>query len=193
MEEIHPLSSHFNIDEQAGSLHIILPVKKNWHHIMYMGSFAFIGVILAYNLVAALVWGTEMDVPSTDVTSLAFRALWEFFILSLMMAMGLIGLRNVLWQFFGKEIVEVQPHFIKIGQEVLGFRRSHEYATENIRNLRTFSSGRGHFEWDFGALLWNRVNGTIGFDYGAKVIRFANNLNVIEAKQIIAVIQQRFP
>ncbi len=164
---------------------------------MYMSSFAYFTMIflcvLIYALVDILVFGKRLEIPSTNAEPLTLRTLWGLFIMSIVFLMGLVGLRKVLWQFFGKEIVEIGPSSIKIDHQLLGFRRSKEYATDHIKDLRTFPSERGRFEWDIGAHLWNRIYGTIGFDYGAKTIRFASSLDMAEAKHILTAIQQRFP
>lgn len=196
MENTISSSPHFQLQEQANTLVVVLPVRKNWHHIFYTGGFAF-GLYPLALLLCGLLFATftdrvdEFSPPSSTLEVL--QGLWAFFIFGLMGVLGWLGFQRIVWQFFGREIVTLTPQAIKIGTEVLGFRRSREYASEHIKHLRTFVSERGRFEWDIGAVLWNRVQGLIGFDYGTKTVRFGSSLDLAEAKQILAAIQQRFP
>jgi hypothetical protein len=195
--EGQPSLPHFRIEEQSDALSITLPIRKNWQHIMHMSIPAYFVLILfcvlIYALVAITVFGNRLEATPANTEPLTFGDWWGLFILSVMFVAGLIGLANLLWQLFGKEIVEVRPDAIRVSRQMPGFRRSREYAAEHIKNLRTFPSERGRFEWDIGVRVWNRVYGTMGFDYGAKKIRFASALDMAEANQLIAAIQQRFP
>ena len=82
------------------------------------------------------------------------------------------------WRFTFKEIIQVSNQGIVVEQQSRILNRSMRYLAEHVKDLRASTS----FD-----------NKQLAFDYGARTIRFGRGLDEAEAKQIIAVIQEKFP
>ena len=107
---------------------------------------------------------------------------------------GVFAIYIFLWQIIGKEEIEITTYSITIYQVVLFFRRSKEYASEYINDLRTSPVGINEMYHRSRSLaIYGIGNGVIAFDYGAGTIRFGNGVEEAEGKQIIAEIQQKYP
>jgi hypothetical protein len=83
-----------------------------------------------------------------------------------------------LWSFTFKEIIQVRDQDIVVEQQSRILNRSKRYLAEHVKDLRVSTS--------FG-------NKFLAFDYGARTIRFGRGLDEAEARQIIAIIQEKFP
>ena len=81
--------------------------------------------------------------------------------------------------------------------QLLGFSLPKEYLAAHIHDLRVLPTvvepegGWGIRRSPMKLASFN--DGVIAFDYGAKTVRIAGGIDEAEGKQIIALIQQRFP
>lgn len=106
---------------------------------------------------------------------------------------GLFILYHFLWQVIGKEEVQITSTSIKIGQVVLGYKRTKEYLLEDIKDLGLARVTPKDIVSHSGPFISMPNFGTISFDYGAKTIKFAGSIDEAEAKIIIAKIQEKYP
>jgi hypothetical protein len=100
-----------------------------------------------------------------------------------------------LWQLTGVERIEVDSQAITVQHLMLkSFRvgRSKIHAAEHIKDLRTVPSSTPLWWWR-SMYLWNFMDGSIAFDYGAKTFRYGSGVDEAEAKGIIKAIHERFP
>ena len=98
------------------------------------------------------------------------------------------------WQLVGREEIEVTSFSITISQVVAMFRRTKEYASDYIKDLRTSPMGMNEMHnWSRSWAIYGIGGGIIVFDYGAGTIRFGSGIDEAEGKQIIAEIQQKYP
>jgi hypothetical protein len=117
------------------------------------------------------------DKPPSLFTAI-FTVVWLFFILVF---------SGVWWQMtFGREIITVTPQELTFWQQPFGQRRRFHLA--EVKNLRvledTFSVSCPYAK---GYPLF-----VVTFDYGAGTVRFGTNLDPAEARQIVALLKERF-
>jgi hypothetical protein len=82
------------------------------------------------------------------------------------------------WRFTFREILLVSDLDIVVNHQSRIFNHTKRYLAEHIIDLRASTS---------------YANKPIVFDYGARTMRLGQGLDEAEAKQIIAIIQERFP
>jgi hypothetical protein len=189
------------IEDLGTSLKIIIPSRKHWFQIFFLGfwligwTFGEIvvgGILLAGLIGMPLVKSPELSGVEPAVCSgvglflLAWLGMWT--------VGGALAIYAFLWQLAGKEIVEVSHQSITVSRQVFGFSRPKEYLAEHVKDLRIASPvGDGWFGWPRGTSFWGLSGGPIAFDYGARTFRLGGGADEAEAKQIIAAIRQRFP
>lgn len=179
-----PLFVPYTIEDSGASLQITIYIKKQWAQILFLGfwlMFWTVGGVLS-------IWGFLTE--KNSVCIVLFIAFW------------LIGwargeahaIDSLLWQFGGKEIIEISQQSIILWRPILGFRFPWKYQADNIENLRLFPLS--YFDrsiWARHANFWELGGHLIAFDYKGKATRLIWGLTETEAKQVIAHIQQRFP
>jgi hypothetical protein len=94
---------------------------------------------------------------------------------------------GVWWQMtFGREIVTVTPQELILWWRPFGQRRRFRLA--EVKNLRVLE--------DTFSVFWPYARGyppfVVTFDYGAGTVRFGANLDPAEARQIVALLKERF-
>jgi len=102
-------------------------------------------------------------------------------------------LLSVVWlqMTFGREIVTVTPQELTLWWRPFGQRR--RYRLAEVKNLRVLEDAYfvlAHPMW-YG---WSGFPflGFLAFDYGAGTVRFGANLDPAEARQIVALLKERF-
>ena len=63
--------------------------------------------------------------------SLEFTIFWLIFI----NVIGILTIYTLLWQFFGKETIEISSGYIKLTRTILNFGLLKEYSAENIKEI----------------------------------------------------------
>jgi hypothetical protein len=109
---------------------------------------------------------------------------------------GLSRALMLLWDLAGKQIIVISSSAITVSHNLFGLGGSSEYKSEHIRDLRVSQWIKRYnnrlflpFVYQFAVF----ADTPLAFDYGAKTYRFGNNIDESEARQIIAIIHQRFP
>lgn len=111
------------------------------------------------------------------------------------------ALTELHWALWGAETVTISDQSLQMGILSLLPRFSTKFLTSSLSNLRVSSNLSFRRIWSsimedlalssLGSRAWDA--GTIAFDYGAKTYRFGKNLTDAEARQIVALIHERFP
>jgi hypothetical protein len=122
----------------------------------------------------------------SQASNLLFLVVWS--------GIGILVIYPLAWQLFGKEEIQITAQFIKISKVVLGFKRSKEYAADQIDGLyiTKFSTSLDTYRPRNGI-----HQGHISFNYDPRAtdqyITFAAGVDELEAQQIFAEIQRKFP
>jgi hypothetical protein len=92
---------------------------------------------------------------------------------------------------FGVEVTEFTPHSIAVGEKILTIDRGRSYDAQSISRLRTVNVPAPSI-FDNSA-LWSGGVPSLGFDYGARTIRFGKGIDEAEAHGILERVVQKFP
>jgi len=190
MPPVKPLAPRHYSEDTGSRLVITIPSRKNWLFIPIMGVW-LIGWAFGEIMVGGIIISSIFGLRGFDGPPALFLFIWfTFWTIG-----GAFIIYAFFWQIVGKEEIEVTSYSVTISQVLTMFRRSKEYASEHIKDLRTSPVGMNEIynNWSRSVAIYGMGNGVIAFDYGAGTIRFGNGIDEAEGKQIIAEIQQRYP
>lgn len=189
MPPVKPLAPRHYSEDIGNRLVVTIPSRKNWFLILFMGVwliFWAFGEIMVGGIIVAGLFGYR----GFDGPPVLFLFVWFTF----WSIGGAFAIYAFFWQLIGREEIEVTSYSIAISQIMAFFRRSKEYASEHIKDLRTSPVGVNElYNWSRSLAFYGIGGGIIVFDYGAGTIRFGSGVEEAEGKQIIAEIQQKYP
>jgi len=178
-----PYKGRATIQDNITDLQIIIPAKRNWFIIIFIGAWLcgwLMGEVFALGAVIGLLGGNP-------------ASLFILFWLIAWTVGGFFAFRTLLWTFKGKEIVTVGQGRLTIDKKGVLFYKPKTYDLNEVRNVRVqdenpgFNSPFGR-RTDFGTF---NSGGTIRFDYGLQTVKFASGIDEAEAKYIIAKLTER--
>jgi hypothetical protein len=189
MNVVLPKPSRYTISDLGSALVVTVPSRKNVFEIGFLliwltgwafGEVAAAGVLLGsvmglFGLSDGVERSGGMGAVSWGIG--AFLLVW----LTFWTVGGLMALSRVLWQLFGREVIEVNDEAIILQKRILRFGRPKVYLVEHISRLRALDHvGTGH------------DRGSVAFDYGAETIRWGAGLNRTQAEEILSAVSHRF-
>lgn len=171
------------INETLKGLEIVIPSKKNFFTILFIGfwliGWAF-GEIFAAKIL--LFPGEEGNPPYLFL--IGWLGAWT--------VGGAFAIYTWLWNIRGKEIITVNSGEISYKKDLFGFGKSREYTLAEIKDMRVIDKPSGPWGAQSYNDFWGFGGGTIGFDYGYKTYKIGGGIDEAEAKHIINEIAQRF-
>ncbi len=179
-----PYKGRAIIQDNFTDLQIIIPTKKNWFIILFIGAWLggwLFGEVFAIGAVTGLLGGNPAG----------------FFILFWLIGWtvgGFFALRMFLWNLKGQEIITVGQGILSIDKKGILFYKPKVFDLNEVKNIRVQEDNLG-----YGGLFGGRRNdfggfnlsGTIRFDYGLQTVKFAGGLDEAEAKSIIQKLKDR--
>ena len=169
------------VEALPGELRITIPAKRKWATVVF--SSVWLGFwLLGEVSVGKTLFGNLQRQQSFDPFSILWLCGWSIG--------GLFVLSGLLWQFVGREIVQVTDGELRIQQMLLGFRRNRAYTLNEVKALRIATP------FNNTNTLFRRKQSMYGepslaFDYGASTVRFGRDLDEAEASQIVSTLQKR--
>ncbi len=94
----------------------------------------------------------------------------------------------LLWQFFGREVVELDQQYLRYRMEILGIGRTKLFSVAHISNLRYAAPEAATGRHGNNNALKPK---TIKFDFGKSTHAFGMGLDEAEAKQIIETMSHK--
>jgi hypothetical protein len=179
-----PYKGRAIIQDNFTDLQIIIPVKRNWFIIIFIGAWLggwFMGEMFA-------LWA---------VTGLLGRNPASLFILFWLVAWtvgGFFAFRTFLWNLKGKEIITVGQNILRIDKKGALLFKPKVYDLNEVKRIRVQDDNPGvgglfgGRRNDFGAF---NLSGTIRFDYGLQTVKFASGIDEAEARLIIDKLKER--
>ncbi len=214
MSSVQPSSTVYTIDESGDSLNIVISARKNWFSIialigwsalwtvftlLYSGSLLVFLVITLLKR-AAKVFNTSSDFSPTDPGGLLGLVALSIILLGAWFLMVPKNIRALSWQLAGKEIVHVDSRSITMRRQIFRFGHSRVCSTAEVRDAyvapmypRPRGDSRHTFGWLSADEFWKVSDGSIVLDDGLTCHRFGARLKEVDANQILAEIQRRFP
>lgn len=168
------------LNETFNELEIIIPAKKNWFAIIFLGAWLggwAIGEIFATGALISMI-GEGIEFP----------VFFIFFWLCGWTVGGFLAIKTFIWNLIGKELISFAQGQLTIAKKGSLFSKSITFEINNIKKIRAqeveipFGSRNGG-RTSFGGL--NGSNGTIRFDYGLKTVKFADGIDEAEANFIL--------
>ncbi|WP_121813036.1 hypothetical protein [Mucilaginibacter kameinonensis] len=155
---------------------LIIPAKKSYFFIIFLCVW-----------LCGWFWGERTAITELLRPGLKGEDLFLLFWLCGWTFGGIVVLKSIFWDFFGKEIIEV-------GKGTLAIKRKGDwFSREKVYDLNECKSFRVQYDSIIMGYLnnWGNFNrkkimkGAFAFDYGMETIRFGENVEEAEAKYIL--------
>jgi hypothetical protein len=163
------------ITEDGGRLTIVIPAMRYWPGLLSLP----LALMIAGGM--GMVLGEDFLRRSENRALFGFMlAVWVFVLVYLLVSFA--------WMLVGREIVRVENDSLFLKVSVLGVGPLREYPVRDVTGLRV-SPGVWHEYYR----TWCRDlenSGAIAFDCKGKTRRFGKSLDEVEAKAIIARLQE---
>ena len=182
MHEPVPKPTH-KIENTTDSVEVWIPAARRWFLLIFLPFWLLLWGQGWSKVVTQIRGGLETGQP--DWSLLFWLVFWA--------VAGVVMLSGLLWQLFGVERLIVTKDTLSIKRSILGVGITRNYAMTNSRHLKVLEPEKP--KW------WSRSRspnslyggpGTIGFEYGAKTVRFGLGLDPAEASQIVKTLRTRF-
>ena len=185
-----PLSQRYTIEDTTSFIRLSFPYRKLWVFIFSLS----VGVIAAI----AISFNTILEIFASENTIALIN--FDFAFLAICIFVIITSLVELLWFLIGQEIVEINDSQIVVKHQIIGIGISKIFHANDIdcvfvsheKNdwLAYTSKGIKFFSFKKGMIAINCGKTVLG---STRTFRFGAILNEREAKQIVAIIHQRFP
>jgi hypothetical protein len=163
---IQPFPQRSTFSEDAEGLHISIPPKRAWtifFFVLWLTFWTYAGIQVGHKLLS------HFDLfTAVWMIGWAFAEIWVSF--------------GILYILAGCEIIVATSENLSRKTTIFGLGPTKSYVVREMRDLRyqpELGTGRG------------RKASQIAFDYGAKTVRFARDIEEAEAAELITRIKQR--
>jgi hypothetical protein len=186
MAFVEPYKPRAKIAEVENAVHIEIPLRPKDFMAWFAWSLLTAFLLLAWSAPVAIAFQLTKASPQ-EKPPLLFTALFitVWLLITVLLSMAWCQMT------FGREIITVTPQELTFWQQPFGQRRRFHLA--EVKNLRVLEDAFAlfanlmRFWW-----LWHFFPGVLAFDYGAGTVRFGANLDPAEARQIVALLKERF-
>ncbi len=180
---VEPAAPRYRVERLPGGVRVTIPSPRNW----------FVVPFLSVWLVAW--WGgataaIKVLLATSDQAPVEFMMVW----FAGWMLAGCAALLSVRWQLAGREVVEIATGVLERRAQIASLGSTREVALSEVRSLRVCpmeASALMAARWAGAPLA--RSAGPVAFDYGARTIRFAAQLDEAEARGIVEQLNTYVP
>ncbi len=175
-----PYNGQAILNDTLNGLEIIIPAKRNWFLIIFLG--AWLG---GWTIGESFAIGTLIGFSDYD---LGFANLFMLFWLCGWTVAGFFVVKTLVWYLAGKEIITFGQGQFSIAKQGLLLSKPKIYDLKHVKKLRARKEETIYYGFEgvrnnLGAM--SPSNGTLQFDYGMKTVKFANDIDEAEAYFII--------
>jgi hypothetical protein len=196
MAVVEPPQARSRIEETVEGLTITIPGNAGWGVgllvTVWLAGWAagevFVILRVRKEIATALAHG-GLGHGEMPPAAFAFVAVW----LLLWTFGGLMMLFAWMNMVLGGEVVRVDAQGISRSWHPLPFPRPRRYLAAHIVDLRAAPTLPRSWEQAFDWRRWSEQRGAVAFDYGAKTVRVAGQVEEPEGRQIVAAMLRRFP
>jgi hypothetical protein len=178
-------------------IRVTLPSKRNILHVLFISLWLLMWGFMVSGLLSMMVTFMkviEIGRNSTPAVQpgdlLIFVIIFFALFLVALLALGGFGIYRFGWLIAGQEVIEATQQTLTVTKQIFRWKRSKQYISENVNNLRTNTQLLSVF------LPGKRVKrflggaGMIAFDYGGRTSTFGLEINEAEAEQIILALKE---
>ena len=180
-----PYAGRAIIDDNFNGINITIPTQKNWLIIIFLGFWLLmwsIGII-------AIVFSPASEGANDKMPGGVILIMVCFW-----MAVMIIPFRIFLWNVVGKEVIHIEQGVITLDKKGLLFYKVKSYDLNEAHNFRA-QEDPSMMMTPFGirpsGFFKMNSSGTIRFDYGLQTVRFANNMDEVEANFILQKLRDK--
>jgi len=163
---VQPFSLRSKVSRESGDLRISIPMKRSW-------VILFILVWLTFWTYGGFDTGRKL-LHQFDVGAFIWMCFWAF------AECGAVYV--ILRMLFGQDVVAATPSEFHLSKQIFGIGYTRAYLVQEMRDLR--------FQPEVGSARSRRAS-RIAFDYGAKTISFAPEIDEAEAAELIVLIKNQ--
>jgi hypothetical protein len=163
---VDPFPMRCTVLEQGGTIQISIPPRRNWtivFFLVWLTGWTYGGIEIGRKLLSHF-----------DLFNFIWMFGWAFGVLWVSYAL--------LYALAGREIVQASAETLTRRTQIFGLGPTKAYLVREIRDLR--------YQPEVGAGRSRRAS-RIAFDYGAKTVSFATEVEEAEAAELISRIMQR--
>jgi len=187
MAFVEPYKPRAKIAEAGNALQIEIPFCPKGFMAWLMWSLFTTFLLAAWFALVVILAPIFIKAPTQDKPPFLFTSVFVMVWLFVILVFSGAWLQMT----FGREIVTVTPQELTLWRQPFGQRR--RYRLAEVKNLRVLEDAYfvlAHPMW-YG---WSGFPflGFLAFDYGAGTVRFGANLDPAEARQIVALLKERF-
>jgi len=192
--------SRYKIEKFPDGIRIIIPVENNLFPKIIGGvQLLVLPFLLGFLLLLFATVIADAQVYFSPYTNSMYMVLIVNLVVFILMNLLFISASRMIltfiWYVAGKEIIDIIEGMIRREFRIL--KLFHEYSREKIHDLRLSpKSGVPFFFRNMQTQIYamlRRKHGYIAFDYGKKTIFFGDDLDDMEANQIISVLKEYLP
>jgi hypothetical protein len=179
-----PFRGRAVIEERSDSLLVQIPAAKSWWLLLFLPFWLIGWVSVGIPLVRSFLEGRSgNNFGNAPLFAIVWIGGW--------LVSSVFVLYTWFRLVFGIEVTEFTPHSIAVGEKILTIDRGRSYDARSISRLRTVNVPAPSI-FDNSA-LWSGGVPSLGFDYGARTIRFGKGIDEAEAHAILERVVEKFP
>lgn len=178
MTKSNPLASRVTVTDGPGGLGLLIPPKRNWFIILFMGFWLCMWAVGEIMVPIQFLTGEITGI--TEIFLLAWLGAWT--------VGGAFAIYLWLWNLMGRQIITMHGHTLTTRRDLGGYGFEKEYDLTRVRDLRANAMG------DYSASLqfFGLGGGLVAFDYGAKTYRLGAGLDEADAKLVVGKITDHY-
>jgi hypothetical protein len=192
-------SPRLEIDSEKDLVRVKVPSRKSMRAILlplcFVAGLTMIFLFAAYEIGVSVLMGDPGPGQSFELTWISVLGsglgfLFVGFIVFAFAANWLMWLYQLLWPLIGYEIIELDSNTLTLRYKVGPYQWVNKFDGQYLSNFQAAVLPGDH---PFPAPINTLNNGLVAFDYGAKTYYCGDGADNSEARQIVSLIQQRFP
>lgn len=172
-----------NFNSTSSGVRVEVPAKKQWFRAIFM--LFWLSIWATGWLTGASTWLSTFASAGINV----FMTIW----LTIWTIGGLTVVLSLLWNFLGRETIEIDQQTLSLRYAILGIGFTRRYRLADCTRLRVSSTPP--------VSAWNGrsrqsllgESGTLSVSYGPRTVRFARDMDEAEATQLADKLRARFP
>ena len=166
------------LNETYDGLEIIIPTKKNWALITFLGVWLGGWAIGELVTIVAMLGFIGGHASSGNFFLLFWISGWTIG--------GLFAFKTFLWSLAGKEIINFSQGYLNVEKKNMLLSKPKMYDIKEMKRIRVLEENNNDAFWGTRNTLGSlNANGTIRFDYGMQTVKIAGAIDEVEANYIL--------
>lgn len=175
---VEPLEPRYTAGNTANGIRATIPAVRNWFGIVFMS-------VWMCGWTFGFVFAIRSLTSDSSKEPIGFLVIW----LVGWTLGGTCVLFYLLWQLFGREVIEITDEALVRRIQICGVGTTREYALADVTNLRALPlPGYGKRTIRTRGVPIGLIHGSIEFDYGTRRVQLGELLDAAETKRLLALL-----